>query len=271
MLSGLAALVRTVSSHPANREKRLRTLAKALRFEAEARLLHREWTIPYGQARLVADVKHYSSVLPLQGTPPDQPFMDFWTNRLKAGDTFVDVGANVGVYSLWIAQRGVRCIAVEPDPSALWALRRNLALNPGLNIEVMAKALSDQAGKVQMTGGDVLNSIAGSGDDPSVEAITVDELVGRTTVAGMKIDVEGAERLVLVGAAVALREKRILALQIEWNDMAAKNFRESRDLVSDILRFNDYSLFRLQAGVLVAHDGSLGEDLGEDDVIALPR
>ncbi|MFN0092054.1 MAG: FkbM family methyltransferase, partial [Acidimicrobiales bacterium] len=54
------------------------------------------------------------------------------TRALRAGDTFVDVGAWIGPFTLLAAALGAEVVAFEPDPLALAALRANLALNEGL-------------------------------------------------------------------------------------------------------------------------------------------
>ena len=73
---------------------------------------------------------------------------------------------------------------------------------------------------------------------------TFDRLIGERVVAGVKIDVEGAERQVLVGASHALAEGRIGLLQIEWNHTARENFGESREPVAELLATHGYALFR---------------------------
>ena len=82
----------------------------------------------------------------------------------------------------------------------------------------------------------------GSGDvDVRVE--TIDEIAGTRQVAGMKVDVEGAERLVLQGAERALRERRIALLQLEWNRRSWHLLGEDRTPVANLLRSYGYGLF----------------------------
>ena len=62
--------------------------------------------------------------------------------RLAAGEsfTFVDIGANVGLYSLFVAARGgarARVLAIEPQPGILERLTYNREANPDLNIEIV--------------------------------------------------------------------------------------------------------------------------------------
>jgi len=69
---------------------------------------------------------------------------------LHAEMTFIDVGANVGVYSLFAAKKvgaNGRVIAFEPSHRELMALRRNIELNRLANVEVVARAIGDVAGR----------------------------------------------------------------------------------------------------------------------------
>jgi hypothetical protein len=72
----------------------------------------------------------------------------------------------------------------------------------------------------------------------------LDNLLGDRCAAGVKIDVEGAERLVLEGASRALAERRIGVLQLEWNAMSQRVLGESRASVADLLARHGYRLAR---------------------------
>src|SRR4051812_32380093 len=67
--------------------------------------------------------------------------------------TFVDIGANVGLYSLFVAARAgtrARILAIEPQPGILDRLRFNLAANPGVKVNVLPIAVSDREGTVEL-------------------------------------------------------------------------------------------------------------------------
>ena len=91
--------------------------------------------------------------------------LQFCLRYVRPGDHFVDVGANVGVFSTLIGTRvpGVRITAVEPFPPVRADLLGNLALN-GLDVAVVAAAVSDVAGSAtfEVLDRDVLNRLAPS-------------------------------------------------------------------------------------------------------------
>jgi FkbM family methyltransferase len=131
--------------------------------------------------------------------------------RAKRGAfTFVDIGANVGLYSLYLASCGdVRTLAIEPQPGILERLRFHLAANPAAKVEVRAVALSDRAGEVTLvlndsdSGGTHIEKHDGRHDAgerigvPSKPLLGVLSESGITAIDALKIDVEGAEDIVL--------------------------------------------------------------------------
>jgi FkbM family methyltransferase len=121
---------------------------------------------------------------------------------------FVDVGANVGLFSLLVAAfaRGrARALAIEPQPGVADRLAFNVAANPNLDVRPLRIAAADREGEVDLfiDGRDLgASRIGGSGGDESTRVrarklldILVEE--GFTGADLMKIDVEGAEDFVL--------------------------------------------------------------------------
>jgi FkbM family methyltransferase len=125
--------------------------------------------------------------------------------------TFVDVGANVGLYSMLVASRagrGGRVLAIEPQPEIVARLQYNAGLNPHLNIEVFPVAVTDREGEVDLVlnphdrGGSHLETTRPSGGNETVRVrcrplagILRDAKV--STIDALKLDIEGAEALAL--------------------------------------------------------------------------
>ncbi|CAN5394282.1 hypothetical protein BH09PLA1_BH09PLA1_04300 [soil metagenome] len=133
---------------------------------------------------------------------------------LKSGRMFVDIGANVGLFSVLARSLGAATIAVEPDVSNVRLLRENLLRNGFPDTEVRQVAVGDATGIVKMYGGGQGASLQlGWGGISS----TYDQLVSMTTLDRVlsgcdacdglviKIDVEGYEARVCVGAAKTLQ------------------------------------------------------------------
>ncbi len=265
-------VVADVARHPANSKRPARALAHLVGCEVRARFTDGTVVTPLGEhSRLLARLHRGGSWRAVRANPPDFAEMTAWRRQLRPRDLFVDVGAHAGVYSVWALDAGADVVAVEPDPEMVRQLRENLTLN-GYDAEVHAVALGAQAGRLQLAGPDLLRRrlvLDGpSADGVEVTVTTLDEVLGPRRARGVKIDVEGAERLVLEGGQQALREQRIDLLQLEWNDCSVELLGEDRGPVAALLADCGYVLGRPdREGKLAATSAS---GFGSD-VFAWPR
>jgi FkbM family methyltransferase len=185
-----------------------------------------------------------------------------WRRSLRSGDLFVDVGANVGSYAVWVGELGAEVIALEPAEDTFTLLVENLALN-GYQAEAIQAAAGAVCGTAQFTTGlDAVNRLdpqrsAGAGI-VRVDVITVDSLIGGRFVAGMKVDVEGFEIDVLRGCEQALSEHRIGLIQLEWNAASRSAVATDRRPVADLLAGHGYSLYRPDRGGSLSPVAHLG-------------
>jgi FkbM family methyltransferase len=151
-----------------------------------------------------------------QGQPHEQGTEALLRHVLKTGDTFVDVGANVGFYarmaSVLVGESG-RVFAFEPLSSALRLSKMNT--ESLTNVVVDARALSDHNGEADFHvryQGDTSSLLPGdAGSRVRVGVTTLDarllsEGVAPTRVDFIKIDVEGAELSVLRGATKTIEK-----------------------------------------------------------------
>ncbi len=128
------------------------------------------------------------------------------------GFVFVDVGANVGGYTLYVAglgNRGVRVLAIEPQPVVIDRLLFNVACNPGNHITVATCAIADRDGTATLfldpdnQGGSSLKTLRADPAETGVE-VPMKTLLGLVREQGLdhidalKLDTEGSEDLILV-------------------------------------------------------------------------
>lgn len=258
-------VLRFVWTHPANRHARWRGLGRAVGFQVRGRLGRPTLTPIGSRSRMWVELHHAGASKVLYANPPDWAEMMAWRRLLRPGDLFVDVGSNVGAYALWAAESGAEVIAVEPDPGSARRLRANVALNLA-RVEVLECALAERTGRMALTSGrDTTNHLVFDCDGPTtmVDVRTLDDVIGERRVAGVKIDVEGAERLVLAGARRALAERRIAAIQLEWNRQSEAVLGETRAPLEKLLRDHGYGFLRPDRhGALRPTDcTSYGDDL----------
>jgi FkbM family methyltransferase len=130
--------------------------------------------------------------------------------RIRDNFTFVDIGANIGAYSLFVAARAgasARILAVEPQPDIFDRLVYNIRLNPFGTIKAVACAIADKAGELTLfvdhrNQGEssvriVGPSQAGAMRVPAVTLLDLLQSEGFSSVDAVKLDVEGAEDLIL--------------------------------------------------------------------------
>ena len=173
---------------------------------------------------------------------PLQPFIMLEFLEAFAPEVFVDVGANIGLYSVLLGSHaGIRDLhCFEPVPEAHDELRANIDAN-GLTpkASVHRVALSDAAGSTSMSiigalsGANAISSTSIHRDKAAIERIKVplarlDDILnisGRTIL--MKVDVEGHETAVLRGAEKLLSENHGI-IQVElYNESAGTEEAES--------------------------------------------
>lgn|GEM_PF-2162999 len=151
------------------------------------------------------------------------------SNLLKPGNTFVDVGAHLGYYTL-LAKMKVgdagRVFAFEPDPRYFQAIMRSLELNgirEGVYVYQMAVSdkissltfFTDNAGGL----GNLFVPIIG-GRSITVDAVSLDEFfckLGWPQIDLIKIDVEGAEEEVFIGMKELSHRNKSLRLIVEFS------------------------------------------------------
>jgi FkbM family methyltransferase len=237
-------IVKFIWTHPANRRRRMRALLCFMRFQFRGRLLGRSTLVPIGQrSRIRASLHRQAVSKAVCANPPDYAEMTFWQQALKPGDLFVDVGANVGNYTIWASDLGAEVIALEPAADTYDLLVDNVALN-GYPVRTMCAAAGAAAGTARFTNGrDALNRLDPEGG-AETKIVTIDSIIGNRTVAGMKVDVEGFEIEVLRGCELALADQRLRLIQLEWNASSATAVGTDRKPVADLLAKHGYSLFR---------------------------
>ena len=207
--------------------------------------------------------------------------------HVQPGWTCVDLGANVGAVSipLWkkVGPDG-RVISVEADPSNIARIRANLNLNNCPEGSVVNVAIANRKGTVQLrcypaaNGWQTLGNPSFAKDYQSfvidVPAITFYELAesyGLESVDFVKIDVEGAEILVLAGMESFLRDKRIGCVIFEVNHLMLEGMGHT---VSELLSFwdnLDYDLWRLNEDGITTPISNGWPDGLVGDCVALPR
>src|SRR6267378_2154274 len=106
-LERVGAVVTFTWRHPANRGHRLRSTLSAIRFQVGGRVFGRRARAQVGDRSVIeADARVYHSARAMYANPVDWNEMHAWKMALAPGSLFVDVGANVGLYTIWCIEAG---------------------------------------------------------------------------------------------------------------------------------------------------------------------
>lgn len=174
---------------------------------------------------------------------------------LKAGDVFIDAGANIGwhtVISAKLVGANGRVLAFEPDPKNAALLRKNVQHNGLTNVDVIEEALASKPGiqKLHLSEGNFGDHIlgleqAGTRATRDVTCTTIDEALAKrhidpTRLALAKFDIQGSEVDALKGMREALTKKRP-PLILEYSP---KHLRAVGRSFFDIFSFLDLNGYR---------------------------
>ena len=231
--SGMGVVVSTarlIWGHPENAGRRGRRLARWVTWQASQRALDRPWTITlHRDVRMICHPHDHITSLALYCGLYDAAEMRFLLAWLRAGDTFLDVGANVAPYSLLASTvPGTQAVAFEPGTLAQSRARANVALNElGGRVRLEPLAVSDHDGEATLTADlwatNTLVTSGYRGPTETVRTVSLDsyaESHDLGTVSLVKVDIEGHEEPALRGAAGLFARSRP-ALIVEVNDPVA--------------------------------------------------
>ena len=209
-----------ISQHPLTRNHRLSALARYIKWQVTCRLRSDVEIGWIDGVRVLARRGMTGFTGNIYCGLHEFADMAFLLHLLRPGDTFVDIGANVGSYSLLAS--GVcaaKTIAFEPDPGTARALRRNLEIN-GLqsHVEVHEMAVGDTDGQIDFKiGRDTTNQVAETpgSNTRRLPIGRLDSIAGARNAVLVKIDVEGYEEHVMAGAEGVLSQASLLAVKSE--------------------------------------------------------
>jgi FkbM family methyltransferase len=189
-----------------------------------------------------------------------------WIASFAPSDILVDIGANVGMYTVWAAKtRGVRVFAFEPESQNFALLNRNLVGNQlSGRVSAYCAALSDRNGwsELHLSAFEMGGSCHSLGEKvdfnhvPMVPAwsqgcvsVRLDDLIAQGVVqqpTHIKIDVDGFEPKVIAGAANAIADPRLQSLLIEVNQNLADHIEMVKSLEARGFRWDPAQIARAE-------------------------
>ena len=234
--------------HPLNREHKARALARFLKWQIGSRLVPGAVVVDWVPGtRVIVRPGETGMTQNVYCGLQDFEDMAYVLHVMTPQDLFVDVGANVGSYTLLAcAGKGACGFCFEPVPSTYRRLLDNLVLNNltsrvrALNIglasedgELAFSALENCMNHVIMNGARHTESV-------TVPVKTLDSVLRGESPSLMKIDVEGFETSVLDGAQETLANPSLHSILIELNGSGTR-YGFDEDRILKLLRAQGFS------------------------------
>jgi FkbM family methyltransferase len=219
----LFSSIKFISGHPLNRKNKSSAILRFLKWQINNLL--NPYPVIYqftDRSKLIIKKGMTGATGNLYCGFFDYEEMFFLLHFLRRNDLFVDIGANVGSYTV-LASAHVQSnsISIEPVPSTYRNLLNNIILNNLNNVKTFNIALGAKKGIVKFTNSnDTTNHVAtlSDNDQIDVEISTLDDiLLSLDSATLIKIDVEGYETEVLKGSDKILENNNLKAIIIELN------------------------------------------------------
>lgn len=211
-------------THPLNKNRKIEALINLLRWQVGSRLLSCEIVYPWiSGIEVITKAGETGFTGNIYAGLHEYQEMLFCLHALGGEDLFLDVGANIGSYSLLVSKIcGSQCVAFEPSDDAFKRLNANIQKNNLQNLVTTYKcALGNEVGVKKFTKNfDTVNHLVADdeliNDFMEVKVSTIDLIMAEKIPTAMKIDVEGYETLVVEGAdnILSSREMNIVIMEL---------------------------------------------------------
>lgn len=178
-------------------------------------------------------------------------------NKINKGDVVIDLGANIGYYTLLFADLvgpSGKVFAFEPEPKSFELLKKNVEINGYKNVTLIPKAISQTTGKIRLhVSQDNLGTHSISkiyyvkNNFIDIDSITLDDFVNECekNIDFIKMDIEGAEFDVLKGGVNLLKNSTNLKILTEFAPHMIKDFGSPTEFL-DFFVNNGFKIYDIK-------------------------
>lgn len=243
-------------THPNCQEHKIQSISKFVGWQFYKRITHK-----YLDLQLLPNLKlrcypdSYSAASALYCGLYDYDEMNFLLRYLRSEDSFLDIGANIGIYTLLAASviSSGTIHSFEVLTKNYQRLRENIKLNNFEQVEVYNIAVSEKKGNIflHLAEGDSMPFITNQSSDRAitVSTDTLDNLLREQSLNNLalaKIDIEGAELLAFQGA-INLFKKQLPPVWIMEINNTLSNFGHQKEEIIEFLDSYGYKLYSYSA------------------------
>lgn len=234
--------LKKIWNHSSNRNNRIGAIYRVIKWWLGARIQEKTIEIDafgykiklYPDAFMTRGIVFYTPLL-------DYDMMHFIQRYLKPGDSFIDIGANIGLYTLLASSlvgKNGHIDSFEPVPKTVKRLKENISINKLTQVQIHPIALGEKDSTLQFTQEhDATNHVLNFNRDNNVNSIEVsskrlDRVISDRNYAMAKIDVEGWELPLLKGAENLLSSNNPPVLMLEINGSFTKYGYKASDIIN---------------------------------------
>jgi FkbM family methyltransferase len=241
----IISLLKFISSHPLNEKNKTKSIIRFLKWQLNTKLNPFPIVYPYTEkAKLIIQKGMTGATGNLYCGLHEYHDMAFLLHLLRAEDLFIDIGANIGSYTvLASAHVGAETFSFEPVPSTFSHLINNISINQIMDkVRPFNIGLGSQKSMIKFTSTlDTMNHVASQDEvgtiNVSIELLD-DILQDTKSPILLKIDVEGFETEVIKGASKTLAKSGLKAIIIELNGSGARYGYDEREIHNTLINFD---------------------------------
>ncbi|MEI9959690.1 MAG: FkbM family methyltransferase [Limisphaerales bacterium] len=228
LITKIVGALRAAANHPVNRHRKFKAVMEYGFVQIAARLVPGDICVEFpNHTRLLVSPRMKGAAHYITPRLCEFEEMAFVMHFLRPDEMFVDVGANVGAFTIMAAGvAGARVVAFEASPDTYEMLRRNIQLN---GFQERVKAIHAAAGRSEGTahfsiglGTENCVNLKSGDHSIAVKMTTLDKELAETPPNLLKVDVEGFETEVFAGAAKILRQPGLQTIIVERNNLGAR-------------------------------------------------
>ena len=180
---------------------------------------------------------------------------DFLKTQINEGDTIIDLGANIGYWTLFFAQlvgKSGKVFAFEPEPTLFEILKKNVEVNEFKNITLIQKAVSNisKKGKLFLSSNPNDHRIfdaTGTRNSINIDTISLDEYFSSNDlqIDFIKSNIQGADFSAIEGSKNILEKSKNVKIMAEFSPFMLVEFNKNPEDFLDLLLDDDFFLYDL--------------------------
>ena len=231
-----------INKNPLTKNNKVSAYSRYIRFNIHQIVFKKEKIYPFLENTKFYAKKGLSGIIPnIYFGLHEVEEMSFLLHYLTKKDTFLDIGANVGAFTILASgEKKCRSIAVEPIPDTFHYLKKNIELNNIQDLVLLHNVgLGNRNETLHFTNDkDSMNHVVDKNCKNSIEVRvkTLDSLITEP-INFIKLDVEGFEKFVLDGAKETLSNPKLNVIQIELNSFGIQFGIEDDDIHQLLLEY----------------------------------